>query len=95
MAELMLGQPLFPGDSGIEQLVEIIKTLGTPTRLQIRTMNPDYMEHQFPQIKPFSFDKVDDFHLYPTLLPGPEASSSCTDKLEDFCQVPTRGKCWS
>ena len=25
MAELMLGQPLFPGESGIDQLVEIIK----------------------------------------------------------------------
>merc|ERR1712070_944209 len=29
--ELMLGQPLFPGESGIDQLVEIIKVLGTPT----------------------------------------------------------------
>ena len=25
MAELMLGQPIFPGDSGVDQLVEIIK----------------------------------------------------------------------
>jgi serine/threonine protein kinase len=40
MAELMLGQPLFPGESGIDQLVEIIKVLGTPTREQIKTMNP-------------------------------------------------------
>lgn len=41
MAELMLGQPLFPGESGIDQLVEIIKVLGTPTRDQIKTMNPN------------------------------------------------------
>jgi glycogen synthase kinase 3 beta len=41
MAELMLGQPLFPGESGIDQLVEIIKVLGTPTREQIKTMNPN------------------------------------------------------
>lgn len=60
MAELMLGQPLFPGESGIDQLVEIIKVLGTPTRDQIRTMNPNYMEHKFPQIKPHSFQKVCD-----------------------------------
>ena len=40
MAELMLGQPLFPGESGIDQLVEIIKVLGTPSREQIKTMNP-------------------------------------------------------
>ncbi|KAL8943957.1 MAG: hypothetical protein Q9216_000770 [Gyalolechia sp. 2 TL-2023] len=58
MAELMLGQPLFPGESGIDQLVEIIKVLGTPTREQIRTMNPNYMEHKFPQIKPHPFQKV-------------------------------------
>lgn len=58
MAELMLGQPLFPGESGIDQLVEIIKVLGTPTREQIRTMNPNYMEHRFPQIKPHPFSKV-------------------------------------
>lgn len=58
MAELMLGQPLFPGESGIDQLVEIIKVLGTPTREQIRTMNPNYMEHKFPHIKPHPFGKV-------------------------------------
>ena len=37
----MLGSPLFPGESGIDQLVEIIKVLGTPTREQIKTMNPN------------------------------------------------------
>lgn len=54
----MLGQPLFPGESGIDQLVEIIKVLGTPSREQIKTMNPNYMEHKFPQIKPHPFNKV-------------------------------------
>ena len=58
MAELMLGQPLFPGESGIDQLIEIIKVLGTPPREQIKTMNPNYMEHKFPQIKPHPFSKV-------------------------------------
>ena len=42
LAELLLGQPIFPGDSGVDQLVEIIKILGTPTREQIREMNPNY-----------------------------------------------------
>ncbi|PWN87525.1 putative glycogen synthase kinase 3 alpha [Acaromyces ingoldii] len=58
MAELMQGQPLFPGESGIDQLVEIIKVLGTPTKEQIKTMNPNYMEHKFPQIRPHPFSKV-------------------------------------
>jgi len=39
-------------------LVEIIKVLGTPSREQIKTMNPNYMEHKFPQIKPHPFSKV-------------------------------------
>lgn len=38
--------------------VEIIKVLGTPTREQIKTMNPNYMEHKFPQIRPHPFTKV-------------------------------------
>ncbi|XP_055331167.1 glycogen synthase kinase-3-like isoform X2 [Paramacrobiotus metropolitanus] len=58
MAELMLGQPIFPGDSGVDQLVEIIKVLGTPSREQIREMNPNYTEFKFPQIKPHPWNKV-------------------------------------
>jgi glycogen synthase kinase 3 beta len=48
IAELLLGQPLFPGESGVDQLVEIIKVLGTPTREQIQAMNPNYTEFKFP-----------------------------------------------
>lgn len=58
LAELMLGQPIFPGDSGVDQLVEIIKVLGTPTREQIREMNPNYSEFKFPQIKAHPWSKV-------------------------------------
>ncbi|VDQ07517.1 unnamed protein product, partial [Trichobilharzia regenti] len=58
LAELLLGQPIFPGESGVDQLVEIIKVLGTPSREQIHEMNPDYREFKFPQIKPHSWSKV-------------------------------------
>lgn len=51
MAELLLGKPIFPGESGVDQLVEIIKVLGTPTREEIHTMNPNYTDFKFPQIK--------------------------------------------
>ncbi|XP_076764510.1 glycogen synthase kinase-3 beta isoform X3 [Xylocopa sonorina] len=57
VAELLLGQPIFPGDSGVDQLVEIIKVLGTPTRDQIREMNPNYTEFKFPQIKAHPWQK--------------------------------------
>jgi glycogen synthase kinase 3 beta len=63
MAELMLGQPLFPGDSGVDQLVEIIKVLGTPTREQIKAMNPNYTEYKFPQIKAATWAKVKLFNF--------------------------------
>ncbi|XP_043285547.1 glycogen synthase kinase-3 beta isoform X3 [Venturia canescens] len=58
LAELLLGQPIFPGDSGVDQLVEIIKVLGTPSRDQIREMNPNYTEFKFPQIKSHPWQKV-------------------------------------
>ncbi|KAI8985061.1 kinase-like domain-containing protein [Pilobolus umbonatus] len=58
MAELLLCQPLFPGESAIDQLVEIIKVLGTPSREQLLAMNPSYMEHRFPQIRPHPFSKL-------------------------------------
>ena len=48
IAELMLGSPIFPGESGVDQLVEIIKILGTPSREQIQAMNPEYKEYRFP-----------------------------------------------
>ncbi|KAJ1551334.1 regulator of ime2 [Nowakowskiella sp. JEL0078] len=58
MAELLLGQPLFPGESGVDQLVEIIKILGTPSREQIKAMNPNYTEYKFPSIKTCPWSKV-------------------------------------
>ncbi|CAL9069546.1 shaggy-related protein kinase alpha-like isoform X2 [Musa acuminata AAA Group] len=60
LAELLLGQPLFPGESGVDQLVEIIKVLGTPTREEIKCMNPNYTEFKFPQIKGHPWHKI--FH---------------------------------
>lgn len=51
MAELILGEPMFPGESGVDQLVEIIKVLGTPTREQMKSMNQNYQEFKFPIIK--------------------------------------------
>lgn len=41
LAEMLLGQPLFPGESGVDQLVEIIKVLGTPSKENIVKMNPN------------------------------------------------------
>ncbi|KAI3800504.1 hypothetical protein L1987_28595 [Smallanthus sonchifolius] len=63
LAELLLGQPLFPGESGVDQLVEIIKILGTPTREEIKCMNPHYTEFKFPQIKAHPWHKIFKKHM--------------------------------
>ncbi|XP_022867702.1 shaggy-related protein kinase gamma-like, partial [Olea europaea var. sylvestris] len=63
LAELLLGQPLFPGESGVFKLVlEVVIVLGTPTREEIKCMNPNYTEYKFPQIKAHPWHKI--FHKY-------------------------------
>lgn len=44
----------------MDQLVEIIKVLGTPTKEQIHSMNPNYSEFKFPSIKAHPWKQV--FH---------------------------------
>lgn len=58
MAELLLGHPLFPGESSIDQLVEIIRVLGTPTREELKCMNPHNTDFKLPQIKAHPWHKV-------------------------------------
>merc|ERR1712032_112601 len=58
-AETILGQPLFTGKDGINQLVEIIKVLGTPSPQELRAMNPNYPEYDFtPRIAAHPWEKV-------------------------------------
>ncbi|KAM3177407.1 hypothetical protein ACTXT7_004623 [Hymenolepis weldensis] len=65
IGELLLGRPLFPGDSGVDQLVEIIKVLGTPTFEQVKEMNPQYSKFVFPGIKSCPWEKIVVAHLSP------------------------------
>ena len=58
IAEMFQFQPLFPGESAVDQLVEIIKVLGTPTREQIYEMNPNYSEGRFPDIRQTPWNRV-------------------------------------
>ena len=103
-AELLLTTPIFPGSSGVDQLVEIIKVLGnvyfhfanlhhhhhhhqhshhhhivitiiscvnrfyflnsnlnspgTPTKDELKFMNPNYVEFKFPQIRAHPLSSV-------------------------------------
>lgn len=58
IAELVLSRPLFPGGSPSDQLVEIIRMLGTPSKDEIFSMNPQFKDHKFPQIKPVSWERI-------------------------------------
>jgi glycogen synthase kinase 3 beta len=53
LAELLRGSPLFHGDNGVDQLVQIIKVLGTPAHEELMAMNPSYSaQFRFPDIEP-------------------------------------------
>ena len=58
IAELVLGRPLFPGKDSSDQLVEIIKVLGTPTKEQIHKMNPECKDKEFPIIQSLPWERV-------------------------------------
>ena len=55
-----MGCPVFPGNTGVDQLVEIIKVLGAPNKEDLRRMNPTYQEFKFPKIRAHNF-----VHLFP------------------------------
>jgi len=56
--EMLLGTPLFPGSSSSEQLLEIIKILGTPSDNEILAMNRDCQEFKFPLVASTPWAKV-------------------------------------
>uniref|UniRef100_F1KZS4 Glycogen synthase kinase-3 beta n=1 Tax=Ascaris suum TaxID=6253 RepID=F1KZS4_ASCSU len=58
LAELLLGQPIFFGTCCLDQLVEIVKVLGTPTMDQIMEMNPNYVQLQLPFVEAVSWSRV-------------------------------------
>ncbi|UKK01708.2 glycogen synthase kinase [Theileria orientalis] len=51
LSELILGRPLFCGDTSIDQLVKIIQILGTPTLAEMKAMNPEYNNINFPNLR--------------------------------------------
>lgn len=56
--EMMLGTPLFAGESGVDHLIEIIKILGTPTKEDVKAMNPNHGSFKFPQIKAHTWGSI-------------------------------------
>ena len=60
IAEMITMEPVFRAESNIDQLVEIIKILGTPSVSEILEMNPecDFKKYQLPSIGGKSWEKV-------------------------------------
>jgi len=80
MAELFLGKPIFMGQSKEHQLIEIVKILGTPTRTELKQMNPNHKMYKFAQIKG---------HSWPTIFRG-KAPPDAIDLISQIlCYVPT------
>ena len=58
IAEFICGRPLFAGESGTDQLVEIMRLLGTPSKKQIKEMNPFFDGYKFPHVKVKQWNEV-------------------------------------
>ena len=60
LLEVLNGRPLFIADSSLNHILEVIKVLGTPSREDVRAMNPEYAvtDCDLPRIKPRSFRMV-------------------------------------
>lgn len=57
-AELILSKPLFLGSNATEQLIEIVKVLGSPTEDDITSMNPNYPDFYLPKLKKFPLESI-------------------------------------
>lgn len=59
MIEFLTLEPIFPGDSSVEQLIEIIKILGTPPKRLIDIYEEaNCTELPLPLIKPNLWERI-------------------------------------
>ena len=58
ICEMVLEHPLFQGESSVDQIVEIIKVCGTPSKNDIKSMNKNYKIYKFPLIKCFTLHEI-------------------------------------
>ena len=79
--ELLLGTPLFPGATGEDQLLKIIKMLGTPTIEQMKAMNPNREHVQLPELPSRS---------WPQVMRGYATREACDLLDQMLCYEPNR-----
>merc|ERR1719401_1656528 len=84
LGEMLRGRPLFPGENGVDQLVEIVKVLGAPSRRHVLAMNPQYFNFSFPAIAPCSWSTI--FRK--------DVGSEFTSLLAAFLQYDPEARIW-
>lgn len=63
-AEMLMGEPIFKGENSMNQLIEIIKVLGTPTKEQLEHLNRNRQaEMRLPQIQRRPWNRVFKDHV--------------------------------
>jgi len=68
LAEMLTGQPLFQGETGVDQFVEIMKILGSPNPDDVDGMNPNYVDFNFPQVHGIPLRRVFRSHVPPDVI---------------------------
>lgn len=59
LAEMFIGKPIFQGESTVDQLLQIIKVLGTPNSEQLSYLNRNNtLNYTFPEVKPYTIGKI-------------------------------------
>lgn len=60
LAEMFIGKPIFQGENTVDQLLQIIKILGTPDAEQLSFLNKNNTMncYQFPPVKPYTISKL-------------------------------------
>eukprot|EP01065_Artemidia_motanka_P005791 TRINITY_DN12802_c0_g1_i1.p2 TRINITY_DN12802_c0_g1~~TRINITY_DN12802_c0_g1_i1.p2 ORF type:complete len:366 (+),score=116.64 TRINITY_DN12802_c0_g1_i1:52-1149(+) len=58
LAEMLIGQPLFPGESNVDQMVEIVKVLGAPSREEVDGMMRSFTDFRFPMLRPCGIERA-------------------------------------
>jgi len=60
LGEMLRGSPLFPGQSSVDQMISIIRVLGSPSPAEVHAMNPHSKTAfpDFPAIPPANLDAL-------------------------------------
>mmetsp|Transcript_12879 Transcript_12879/g.19391 ORF Transcript_12879/g.19391 Transcript_12879/m.19391 type:complete len:355 (-) Transcript_12879:347-1411(-) len=83
LGELMLGEPLFPGESSLDQIVEIMRVLGKPRKEQLGSLSKNYSSFKFPDVQALPWRKIYEKRLN-LGFPLPEDALRLLDRMLQY-----------